>query len=88
MIAVQLSNTTARKLSYLIGRSDEANTVVEAAMNASKVAEQNVRDIIKLVTDQAGHKLPETYTVEFKEELNELRIMPRDSNLVNGVNHE
>jgi hypothetical protein len=87
VIILQLSNTTARRLSYLIGHSDEANIVVEAAMSAAKIAEQNVRDVIKLVADQSGNTLPETYSVEFKDDVNEIHITPKD-NLVRMNGHE
>lgn len=87
MITLQLSNHTARRLSYLIGHSDEANRMVEAAMSAARVAEQNVRDTIVLVADQAGQKLPENYNVEFVDEENELHITPKEEHTMNGVNN-
>jgi len=87
MITLQLNNHTARRLSYLIGHSDEANSVVEAALSAAKIAEQNVRDVILLIADQAGHKLPDSYNVEFVDEENELRITPKEEFSKNGVNH-
>lgn len=63
--------------------------VVEAAMSAAKIAEQNVRDVIKLVADQAGEKLPEGYMVEFIDEVNELRITVKEEmKPMNGVQHE
>jgi len=88
MIILQLNNHTARRLSYLIGHSDEANSVVQAAINAAKIAEQNVRDVILLIADQAGEKLPENYSVEFKEEQNELLITTKEQQSMNGVNHD
>ena len=89
MITLQLSNHTARRLSYLIGRSDEANAVVEAAMGAAKVAEQSVRDVIALVANESGEALPGNYNVEFKDELNQLVITSKDEEqTMNGVSHE
>lgn len=88
MITLNLNNSVARRLSYMIGHSDEANMVVEAAMRAARVAEQNVRDVIFLVAEQSGEKLPDNFSVEFKEEENLLLITPKEElHTQNGVDH-
>lgn len=73
-IVLKMNIRTARKLSYAIGHSDEANAVVYAATNAAKVAEQNVRDIINLIADEQGVKLPYHYGVMFDEDVNEITL--------------
>ena len=88
MIKLELSNQTARRLSYLMGHSDEANVVVQAALGAARSAEQHVRDLVGLIATQAGEKLPDDYTVEFHEEENHIRILTKEERSMNGVNHE
>jgi BioD-like phosphotransacetylase family protein len=81
-IVLKMNIKTARKLSYAIGHSDEANAVVYAATNAAKVAEQNVRDIINLIADAQGIKLPYHYGVVFNEDENEIKLTTQTDNMV------
>lgn len=78
-IVLKMNVKTARKLSYAIGHSDEANAVVQAATNAAKMAEQNVREIIDLIADQHGKKLPPNYTVVFDEDDNQITLSAREN---------
>lgn len=93
-IVLKLNTKTARRLSYAIGRSHEANAVVSAATGAAKMAEQNVRDIVSLVADQTGDKLPSNFGIVFDEEESEIiittneQIAIQSDPQVNGVNHE
>lgn len=77
-IILKLSPKTARHLSYCIGRSDEANAVAGAATQAAKSAEKNVRDMLVMIADQDGQKLPENFALTFDE----------DSSVVTIVEHQ
>ncbi len=95
-IVLKMNVKTARRLSYAIGHSDEANAVVYAATNAAKVAEQNVRDIINLIADQQEVKLPYHYGVVFDEDENVITLTTQTESAgvefnptklhVNGIN--
>lgn len=73
-LTFKLNNKTARRLSYMIGRSEEANYIVNSAINAAKAAEANVRSMVDLIADQAGCKLPERYGISFDEDDNEITV--------------
>jgi hypothetical protein len=82
---------TARRLSYLIGRADQTSLAVGKAIEDAREAEKNVTDVLRMVADQAGHKLPEQFNIQFKEEENEVTIVEKDLPMPivqNGVHHE
>lgn len=62
---LKLGTENARRLSYAIGRSDEANALVEATKRAAMAAEQGVRELILLLASQQEIKLPEQFNLRF-----------------------
>lgn len=83
-IILKLNAKTARRLAYVMGRSDEANGIVQAATNAAKTAEQAVRDLISVAADQTEQKLPEHFHASFDEESNEVTITSTEGSRMNG----
>jgi len=73
-IVLKLNLKTAKRLSYAVGRSDEANAVVQAATNAARAAEKEVRDLVGFVADQQEIQLPPNFGIKFEEETNEITI--------------
>jgi|KBSMisStandDraft_5_1062788.scaffolds.fasta_scaffold1618409_1 hypothetical protein len=78
-IILKLNPKTARHLSYCIGRSDEANAVVGAATQAARSAERNVHDMIAMIADQDGQKIPDNFAVTFDSELNQIIITEQET---------
>jgi hypothetical protein len=77
-IVLKLNLKTAKRLSYAVGRSDEANAVVQAATNAARAAEKEVRDLISLVADQQEVQLPPDFGIKFEEDTNEITITSKE----------
>lgn len=88
-IVLKLTPKTARKMSYMMGRSDEANSVAEAAKQAATAAEGRVKEILRFVADESDQQLPERYRVVFDDETNEVSITSLEEQRTNGqeVNH-
>jgi hypothetical protein len=73
-IVLKLNLKTAKRLSYAVGRSDEANAIVQAATQAAKAAEKEVRDLVSFVADQQDVKLPPDFGIRFEEDATEITI--------------
>lgn len=65
---VKMGAETARRLSYAVGRSDEANSVAAAARQAAIAAEQMVRDIVLGMSEVQNVKLPARFSLKFTDD--------------------
>lgn len=77
-IILKLNMKTAKRLSYAVGRSDDANAFVQVATQAAQNAEREIRDLVSLVADQQDIQLPPNFGIRFIDDANEIEITTRE----------
>jgi hypothetical protein len=76
-IVLRIGIKAYRRLSYMIGRAEEANMIAEAARLGAISAEKGIREVLSMMADQQNIVLPDGYAVRLDDDTGDVIITPK-----------